>query len=125
MQPQGFGIHLTLDLTECNKHRLKDLGSIFDLLDTLPDLLGMTKVAPPYVFKYSGKVPEDKGITGFVVIAESHVSIHTFQEKDHAFVDVFSCKGFNCEKALGYIIDRLEARKVSATIVVRGKDFPR
>ncbi|MFO0878151.1 MAG: S-adenosylmethionine decarboxylase [Gemmataceae bacterium] len=121
----GFGIHLTLDLGECDSTRLSDLDRLFELLNQLPEMLCMTRVTPPYVFKYSGKVPEDRGITGFVVIAESHISIHTFQEKNYAFVDVFSCKAFDWNQAKTFIADCLGARNVVANMVIRGRDFPR
>jgi len=121
----GFGIHLTLDLQGCQAKKLADLDCVAHLLDTLPEVLGMTKVTPPYVFRYSGKVPADKGITGFIVIAESHISIHTFQEKGYAFADVFSCTWFDYLVAEARIKKTLGARSVKRRVVHRGKDFPR
>lgn len=122
---KNFGPHLTLDLSECNVKKLRDLDFIFKILNELPDKIGMTKITQPYVFRYSGLVPEDKGITGMVIIAESHISVHTFQEKGHAFIDVFSCKNFDCEYAAKYLINSFEAKKVEKNIVQRGKEFPR
>jgi len=81
-----------LDLSQWDQERIGDLDFIFNFLNILPDKIGMTKITQPYVFPYSGKIPEDKDITGFVVIAESHLSIHTFVDKGYAFVDLFSCK---------------------------------
>ena len=120
-----FGTHLTLDLERCDPSTLADLSRIFDLLDKLPDLLNMTKVAPPYVFPYVGKVPDDRGITGFVVIAESHISVHTFELKGYAFVDVFSCKHFDTEEAKRFIVKALGAQCVKAHALTRGAGFPR
>ncbi len=114
-----------LDLNKCNSDKLKDYGLIFRILDELPGKIGMTKITQPYVFPYSGLVPEDKGITGTVIIAESHISIHTFQEKDYCFVDVFSCKNFDVEYAAEYLIDVFESRNFEKHIVNRGKDFVR
>ncbi len=85
----------------------------------------MTKITQPYVFPYSGLVPEDKGITGTVIIAESHISIHTFQEKDYCFVDVFSCKDFNVDFAAEYVVDAFESGDFDRHVVQRGKDFNR
>jgi S-adenosylmethionine decarboxylase len=85
----------------------------------------MHKITQPYVFPYSGLMPEDKGVTGFVIIAESHISIHTFQEKNYAFVDVFSCKDFDYDTAAQYIIEALECKQAEMHIVQRGIDFPR
>ena len=120
-----FGPHLTLDLSECNKERLGNLNFIFNLLNDLPDKIGMTKITQPHVFPYSGLIPEDKGITGVVIIAESHISIHTFQDKDYVFVDLFSCKPFDVDTAANFLIDAFEAKKVEKNIVQRGLNFPR
>lgn len=121
----SFGPHLTLDLNECNPAKLGDFDLVFDVLNNLPDLIGMTKITQPYVFKYAGLVPEDKGITGFIVIAESHISIHTFQEKDYVFLDLFSCKPFDYTYAQQYLVDTFESRKPTIHVVERGLDFPR
>ena len=125
MKKEIFGPHLMLDLNKCNTGKLKDYELIFRILDELPGKIGMTKITQPYVFPYSGLVPEDKGITGTVVIAESHISIHTFQEKDYCFVDVFSCKNFDVEYAAEYLIDVFESKKFEKHVVNRGKDFIR
>ena len=66
---QGFGPHLMLDCRECDIDKISDLALVQSFLDELPELIGMTKIIPPYVFPYSGLVPEDKGITGVVIIA--------------------------------------------------------
>ncbi len=120
-----FGPHLTLDLGKCNPKKLSDLSFIFKFLNDLPTKIGMTKITQPYVFEYSGLVPQDKGITGFVVIAESHISIHTFQDKDYAFVDIFSCKYFDHEKVKKILIDAFESKNPKTNVIMRGKDFPR
>ena len=98
---------------------------VFDILNNLPEMIGMTKITQPYVFKYAGLVPEDRGITGFVVIAESHISIHTFQEKDYAFIDLFSCKNFDYQFAQDYLIKAFESEEPLVQMILRGRDFPR
>ena len=121
----GFGPHLTLDLNDCNPDKLGDFDLGFDVLNDLPDLIGMTKITQPYVFKYAGLVPEDKGITGFIVIAESHISIHTFQEKNYVFIDLFSCKPFDYNYAEKFLIQTFESKTPTIHVVERGLDFPR
>jgi len=120
-----FGPHLMLDLSECNQERINDLDFIFNFLNTLPDKIGMIKITQPYVFPYSGKIPEDKGITGFVVIAESHLSIHTFVDKGYAFIDLFSCKPFDTDVARDLIVEAFASRKPEVYMVERGTGFPK
>jgi S-adenosylmethionine decarboxylase len=119
-----FGKHVTLDLCGCNDN-LKDLQLHFDLLNDLPEKIGMTKVTVPYVMPYKGIVPEDAGITGFCVIAESHISIHSFEKKNYCFVDIFSCKTFDVDKAVNVFIKAFDPLTHSINVITRGVDFPR
>ena len=108
----GSGPHLMLDGYGCDKARLQDLNLVYRILDDLPHRIGMTKIMPPYVFKYSGSKPEDWGVSGFVLIAESHVSIHTFPEKQFLSLDVFSCKEFDIPRAIASIEKAFGIQKI-------------
>jgi S-adenosylmethionine decarboxylase len=85
----------------------------------------MTPITQPYVFPYSGLVPEDRGITGIVIIAESHLSVHSFEEKGYCFIDIFSCKDMDVEKAIQITLDTFKPADYEVNMVKRGKDFPR
>jgi S-adenosylmethionine decarboxylase len=121
----GFGPHLMLDCYGCPKEKLADMDVIFNTLDTFPAKIGMHKIMPPYVFKYQGKVPEDWGISGVVLIAESHISIHTFPDKEHAFIDIFSCKDFDTDYARKQLLDIFEAKNHEVVLLNRGVEFPK
>ena len=85
----------------------------------------MHKMTLPYVAKWLDPGATIEGISGFVMIAESHISIHTFPEKDYVFIDVFSCKGFDIENAVKLLVNAFEAKKYTKKVVRRGVDFPR
>lgn len=121
----GFGQHLMLDGYGCDRDKLMDLNGIYDFLSRYPDEIKMTKIMPPYVFKYSGKVPEDWGISGFVLIAESHISIHTFPDKLYLSLDIFSCKHFDAELAAKRIKEIFSIEKMEVKILNRGQEFPK
>jgi len=120
----GFGQHLMLDGYGCDKEKLMDIGLIYSFLHDYPDEMEMTKVMPPYVFKCEGKHPEDWGYSGFVIIAESHISIHTFPEKYYLSVDIFSCKPFDTKKAIEYIVKLFDIKKKEIKLLDRGVEFP-
>ncbi|OGC23009.1 S-adenosylmethionine decarboxylase proenzyme [candidate division WOR-1 bacterium RIFOXYB2_FULL_42_35] len=129
----GFGSHLMLDCYGCPKDKLADVNFIFDLLNDFPKKINTTKIMAPSVFKYQGKAAEDWGVSGVVLIAESHISVHTFPDKQHAFIDVFSCKGFDTDLAREELIKAFEATTHEVTILDRGmhsmdahlnQDFP-
>jgi S-adenosylmethionine decarboxylase len=120
-----FGPHLTIDAKGCKPGSLSDLSLIFDMFTELPKLINMTPITQPYIFPYDGLIPEDKGITGILVIAESHLSFHSFSEKDYFFFDIFSCKPFDTDLVNQYIQAKFEPKEVTINIVERGLDFPR
>ncbi len=120
-----FGPHLILDLRNCNKETLASKELIYDILSNLPEKIGMTRISEPDVFHYSGKYPEDCGVTGVVVLAESHCSIHTFQEKGYCFVDIFSCKKFDTQAAVEELVQHFESLSFDIQVIQRGINFPK
>lgn len=121
----AFGLHLTLDGYEGNQGQLANLDAVYEFLEHCPDLIHMTKIMPPYVFKYHGKVPEDWGVSGFVLIAESHISLHTFPERGYLSLDIFSCKDFKHGVAVEYVTELFGLTRHELNLLDRGLEFPR
>lgn len=121
----GFGQHLMMDAYGCEKNKLTDINYIYDFLSNYPSKIKMTKIMPPYVFRYSGLKPEDWGLSGFVLIAESHISIHTFPEKLYLTLDIFSCKPFNQQKAVEDIKRFFSIARAEIKNLERGLEFPK
>jgi len=95
------GSHLMLDCFGCKKESLDNEDLIRSFLNELPEQLGMKKLIEPHIVCYEGGNSWDKGgITGFMLIAESHISIHTFPYDGFFTADVYSCKPFDLEKAV-------------------------
>ncbi len=120
----GFGVHLMVDGYGCDRASLENMSLIYNFLDEYPAQMDMTKIMPPYVFRYNGSVPEDWGISGFVLIAESHISIHTFPDKQYMSVDMFSCKPFDTDKAVEKIKKCFDIQKFEMKVLDRGQEFP-
>ena len=121
----AFGLHLTLDGYEASQEQLANLDTIYEFLEHCPDLIHMTKIMPPYVFKYHGKVPEDWGVSGFVLIAESHISIHTFPDRAYLSLDIFSCKDFDYQQAVAYVTELFSIGRHEINLLDRGLEFPK
>ena len=121
----GFGMHLILDGYGCDRQRLEDISLIYNFLSEYPAQIKMTKIMPPYVFRYDAENPQDWGISGFVLIAESHISIHTFPEKNYFSLDIFSCKNFDSEQAISYISNLFATEKSEIKLLDRGLEFPK
>ena len=124
MEVRGYGPHLTFDGYGCNPDFLDDMKLVFEFLLNLPAVLGMNKLTQQYVLRYDGgDKPEDRGVTGFVIIAESHISIHTYPHDGAFFLDVFSCKPFDVETTLRFVRDTFKVADEETELVTRGKRF--
>jgi S-adenosylmethionine decarboxylase len=121
----GFGPHLVFDGFDCPRERLEDLGALYHLLDGLPDRIRMTKIMPPYVFRHG--LPDDPagGLSGFVLIAESHISLHTFPGRHYVNADIFSCETFDVEDALAALGEAFAPARVEWKLLDRGREFPK
>ena len=118
---QALGPHLMLDLFGCPKERLKDVDFISNVLDTFPAKIGLTKLLPPHVFKYQGHDPHDWGVSGVALVAQAHISIHTFPESQHAFIDIFSCKDFDINAARELLLELFESNGHEQSLLNRGQ----
>lgn len=119
----GFGSHLIIDSFGCPNDKLADVAFVHDMLDTFPEKIGMTKVAEPHVFRSTGGAGEPAGVSGVVLIAESHISIHTFPETGHVFIDIFSCKDFNAEYATQYLSEAFQSSRHEVTRTSHGVEM--
>jgi S-adenosylmethionine decarboxylase len=118
-----FGPHLIIDGSRCDTRKLADRILVEQVLNAYPDAIGMTKIGGPYMFEYQAPDPAYSGVSGLVVIAESHIALHTFPELDYFTMDIFSCKNFDHEKAIAYIRDAFDVKEMDRMLVQRGLSF--
>jgi S-adenosylmethionine decarboxylase len=116
-------MHLVIDGYGAEEALLANPDALYQFLDEYPDAIGMTKVTPPHVYVYAGQNPQDVGLSGFVIIAESHISIHTFPKRQYVNIDVFSCKDFDTERALVEIKGRFGLQSVRSWTLERGLEY--
>jgi S-adenosylmethionine decarboxylase len=88
-----FGVHLMLDGYGADPARLSDRVRLTSLLDGLPALLDMHAIAPAQVVEVGPNNRKDPGgLSGFVMIAESHISFHTFPARGFVTIDLYTCR---------------------------------
>jgi S-adenosylmethionine decarboxylase len=117
-------MHLTIDGFGGDRELLSSESLVRHLLDRYPDQIHMTKITEPTVFQYMGEKPDDWGVSGFVIIAESHIAIHTFPERGYVWVDVFSCKEFSTDGATEPIVEAFGLTHMTTRILERGLEYP-
>ena len=116
---EGFAMHVIIDGYGGDPDQLSDENVVRVILDEVPEIMGMSKITQPKVLRYVGSKPEDWGVSGFVMIAESHISMHTFPERRLIWADVFSCKDFDPKPVLDAIKTRFSLRKMDVQSLPR------
>lgn len=122
-----FGEHLMIDGYGGDFERLNDRKLVFKCLDELPKRIDMKKFAEPSVYwaKPNGK-KDPGGWTGFVVIQESHISIHTFPKRGFLSADVYTCKnGLDVDFVLTYFKKLFSLQEVERNFIQRGVKYPK
>ena len=111
----ALGTHLLVELRDCNSAILKNLEEVRDAL------VSAAKEAKATIIDISFHEFNPFGISGMVVIAESHLSVHTWPEYNYAAVDIFTCGDvIKPEVAASSIIDRFECKNPSMVEMKRG-----
>ena len=121
MQQQGTasGKHLLIDLYGAS--RLTDSDFIEKTLREAAKVCGAT-VLNAQLHHFG----ENLGVTGVVLLAESHISIHTWPENDFAAIDLFMCGNCDPEKAIEPLKEAFAPKKVNLSCHSRGMaDLPR
>lgn len=112
---QSLGRHVLAEVYGCQFEVLNDINKVEDIM--INAALEAGAEIREFVFhKFS-----PQGVSGVVVISESHLAIHTWPELGYAAVDVFTCgEKVNPWDACNYLADMFGADYVNASEVKRG-----
>ncbi len=111
------GKHLLLELYGCNSDKLNDEIFLRSKIDNA------SKLARASVLNLVSNKFEPFGVTAIALLAESHLSIHTWPESQYAAIDIFTCgKNMLPNLASQFLINQLEATDHFLKIINR--DYP-
>ena len=111
----ALGRHLLLELFDC------DFDAICNLTTVKNALVEAAKRAHATIVDVVFHEFNPFGISGVVVIAESHLSIHTWPEHRYAAVDIFSCGDvLKPDVAANYLVEQFGAERTSVVELQRG-----
>jgi S-adenosylmethionine decarboxylase proenzyme len=112
----GLGAQILADLYGCDRVTLDDADAIRAILVEAALRCGATIVDRCF-HRFS-----PQGVSGVVVIAESHLAIHTWPEHGYAAVDLFTCgSGLRPDDCFAYLRDALGCQDYSAQSIARGR----
>lgn len=107
------------------RHILADMHGIAAGLLNHPALLervlraAALEAGAEILFSHFHHFGEAQGVTGVVLLSESHISIHTWPEIGFAALDVFMCGNAEPEKAVRHVLDQLKPDHVEQQVVNR------
>lgn len=112
---RALGRHLLVELYGCDPELLKKVDAVREIL------VSAAKACKATVVDVAFHEFKPFGVSGVVVIAESHLSIHTWPEYRYAAVDIFTCgETINPEQAVQQIAGRFHCPHPSIMEVKRG-----
>jgi S-adenosylmethionine decarboxylase len=111
--------HLILDASGGDQKRLWDTSEVKDLLKTLPASINMNTLSRPKVIEDRKGDAKEQGITGFIILDESHISIHTYPNKSKLFLDVFSCRKIDKDVVIEEMRKRFDVKRIKAKMLKR------
>ena len=111
----ALGRHLLVELNDCNREALNNLDHVREVMVKAAVDCGAVVLGDSF-HRFS-----PQGISGVVVIAESHLSVHTWPEYGYAAADVFTCgTTVDPQIAAEVLIEGLGCRNPYLTEVQRG-----
>ena len=116
-------MHLTIDGVAAilTKEKGDPIDFVYNLLAGLTEVIGMQAITPPYVIRYAGDDDDwEKGISGFTIIATSHIAIHIWFTGGRFNLDIYSCKDFDTGLVYQWLVEALDnPEKMEPNILLR------
>jgi len=110
-----LGRHLLLELYDCNSELLNHIKNIEEIL------IDAAKIVHATIIETSFHHFSPYGVSGVVVIAESHLTIHTWPEYNYAALDIFTCdETMNIDKVVDFLCEKFSANKFEKKLIKRG-----
>jgi S-adenosylmethionine decarboxylase len=126
IRTEQFGVHLMFDGYGAAPDRLSNPDTLRNLLRDLPTALGMHAICEPCVVEVGPLNRKDPGgLSGFVMIAESHISFHTFPARRFVSADVYTCQNdLDTAKVKDVLSIAFQAESADVNVVPRGTRYP-
>lgn len=121
-----FGEHITIDGYGGDHDRLNDKEVVYSTLVELCDVLHMRPLMKPVILSApDNHIKDPGGWSGFVIIAESHISIHTFPKRRFVSADVYTCQnGVDVDFIANYFKKKFKLKDVERHFIKRGTRYP-
>ncbi len=112
---KSLGYQLTVDFYNCDSNIIDDVATITEILKKGAKMMNLS-IVDTLIHKFS-----PIGISGVVVIKESHIAIHTWPEYAYVSLDFFTCnQSYDLDEGIAWIKEKLGANKMEKSASQRG-----
>jgi S-adenosylmethionine decarboxylase len=121
-----FGEHVTIDGYGGDYDRLNNEELVRSVFTELCALLNMHPLTTPLLVSApDNNIKDPGGWSGFVIIAESHIAVHTFPKRRFVSADVYTCQnGMNTTSIIEFFKTKFQLEEVETHFVKRGTKYP-
>jgi S-adenosylmethionine decarboxylase len=123
---EQFGVHIMIDGYSADQALLSDAVYLRGVLQALPAEMKMHAICAPQLVEVGPMNPKDPGgLSGFVMIAESHFSFHTFPKRGFVTMDLYTCQcGLDRPWAVSRLKSAFGLTDADVFIQERGMRYP-
>jgi len=115
MKNPYLGYQKTIDFYDCDTHIINDC----DIIETT--LLEAAKIMELTVVNTTIHSFSPIGVSGVIVIKESHIAIHTWPEHGYVAIDIFTCSpDHTLDNGISFLQERFKASRISQKEILRG-----
>lgn len=112
---KSLGYQTTVDFYECDAEVINTVESITLILEKAAEIMKLS-VVNTTIHEFS-----PIGISGVIVIKESHIAIHTWPEHNYVALDFFTCnKSFDLERGITWVQQQFKAKRLEKNSSQRG-----
>ncbi|MDP2735344.1 MAG: S-adenosylmethionine decarboxylase [bacterium] len=115
---------MVLDCYGCDKKTIDSVEVCYNYLNELVDLIGTHRQSPPFVvYTDPVKYPDKAGVSGWIPIVESGLSIHTVTPASFISIDIYSCRKYSKEVVRNFTKKVFKPKRIEEQFFLRGEHY--
>jgi S-adenosylmethionine decarboxylase len=118
--PRPDGYHLMMELYGCDQEKINSRRFLQQIVKVAVKQVGLTNLGSRF------HQFEPHGVTGFTLLAQSHISLHSWPEFGYLVLDIFTCGDQEqADRLADHFLKRLRPARINRQVVRKGFQYPR
>ncbi len=116
---ESWGYHLILDCKACDVAAITSRDTLANFTKVIVDAIDMKSYGEPLLVHFAEHNPEAAGYSLLQFIETSSITGHFVDKNGDAYIDIFSCKPFSAEVAIGVVQKLLNPQNIKSQFITR------